>query len=140
MICENCKKEHMGSYGSGRFCCEKCARGFSSRNIDHKSLVKEACCPKCGREHRIRLQASPKQTLCDNCIKRKRPRKIKICETIKSNYCVCCGEQIIKRNADYFCSFKCQHIFNYLLFINKWKLGLEDGIVGKAGGLVSRNC
>lgn len=31
MICENCKTEHDGSYGSGRFCSSKCARGFSTK-------------------------------------------------------------------------------------------------------------
>lgn len=31
MICENCNKEHNGSYGSGRFCSCKCARCFSSK-------------------------------------------------------------------------------------------------------------
>jgi hypothetical protein len=29
--CENCEKEHNGSYGSGRFCSSKCARGFSTK-------------------------------------------------------------------------------------------------------------
>ena len=30
--CENpeCDKEHDGSYGSGRFCCEKCRRHYAS--------------------------------------------------------------------------------------------------------------
>lgn len=32
MFCENCKITHSGDYGSGRFCCVKCARGFSSKN------------------------------------------------------------------------------------------------------------
>ena len=31
MKCENCGKEHDGTYGSGRFCSEKCARGFSTK-------------------------------------------------------------------------------------------------------------
>ena len=31
MICENCKEDHDGSYGSGRFCGKKCARGFSTK-------------------------------------------------------------------------------------------------------------
>ena len=31
MKCEYCKKEHDGSYGSGRFCSGKCARGFSTK-------------------------------------------------------------------------------------------------------------
>lgn len=30
-ICKNCKNEHDGSYGSGRFCSSKCARGFSTK-------------------------------------------------------------------------------------------------------------
>jgi hypothetical protein len=32
MICENCKSEHDGKYSSGRFCCVKCARSFSTKN------------------------------------------------------------------------------------------------------------
>jgi len=32
MKCENCNNEHDGSYGSGRFCSIKCARGFSTKN------------------------------------------------------------------------------------------------------------
>lgn len=31
MHCENCEKEHDGSYGSGRFCSIKCARGYSTK-------------------------------------------------------------------------------------------------------------
>lgn len=30
MICEKCKNEHDGSYGSGRFCSSTCARSFST--------------------------------------------------------------------------------------------------------------
>jgi hypothetical protein len=29
--CENCELDHDGSYGSGRFCSIKCARGFSTK-------------------------------------------------------------------------------------------------------------
>ena len=32
MKCEACGKEHNGSYGSGRFCCQSCARSFSTKN------------------------------------------------------------------------------------------------------------
>ena len=37
--CENCEKEHNGSYGSGRFCSAKCARGFSTKA--KRSLINE---------------------------------------------------------------------------------------------------
>ncbi len=32
MLCENCNSEHEGQYGSGRFCCSSCARGFSTKS------------------------------------------------------------------------------------------------------------
>ena len=31
MICENCNLPHDGTYGSGRFCCVKCSRGFATK-------------------------------------------------------------------------------------------------------------
>ena len=30
MRCENCNNEHAGTYASGRFCCVKCSRSYSS--------------------------------------------------------------------------------------------------------------
>lgn len=39
MNCENCDIEHEGSYGSGRFCSSKCARGFSTK--EKRSLINE---------------------------------------------------------------------------------------------------
>ena len=30
-ICENCNKEHNGSYGKGRFCSKTCAKSFSTK-------------------------------------------------------------------------------------------------------------
>ena len=31
-ICENCGKEHDGSYGSGRFCSHSCQASFTNKN------------------------------------------------------------------------------------------------------------
>ena len=39
MNCENCQNEHEGTYGSGRFCSSKCARGFSTK--EKRSLINE---------------------------------------------------------------------------------------------------
>ena len=30
-ICENCGVNHEGNYGSGRFCNDKCAKSFSTK-------------------------------------------------------------------------------------------------------------
>lgn len=46
-ICENCKNEHDGSYGSGRFCSKKCAKSFSTKlkrndiNLKVSKTIKE---------------------------------------------------------------------------------------------------
>jgi hypothetical protein len=32
MICENCKTNHSGDYGSGRFCSLKCSKSFSTKS------------------------------------------------------------------------------------------------------------
>lgn len=44
--CENCGKEHDGSYGSGRFCSESCKQQY---NVIPKTN-KHYCCKFCGRE------------------------------------------------------------------------------------------
>lgn len=41
MICENCRETHDGSYGSGRFCSSKCARGFSTK-VQRQEISKKA--------------------------------------------------------------------------------------------------
>jgi hypothetical protein len=43
-ICENCQKEHDGTYGSGRFCSAECARGFSTKA--KRSLINEVVSKK----------------------------------------------------------------------------------------------
>lgn len=43
MKCENCNTDHNGEYGSGRFCCQKCARSFATikdRSIRNDQISK----------------------------------------------------------------------------------------------------
>ena len=74
MKCEKCGKEHDGSYGSGRFCSTKCARGFSSSNRSLESRQKTAksvakehihTCPICGKSF-LNKGTAP-NALCLNC-------------------------------------------------------------------------
>lgn len=46
MKCENCEKEHNGSYGSGRFCSESCKQQYNSIPKANKRY----CCRFCGKE------------------------------------------------------------------------------------------
>lgn len=66
MKCENCGKEHNGTYGSGRFCSSECAHTFSSKYID-KNQFKDAICIKCGKHIKINKRSSLKTCLCDDC-------------------------------------------------------------------------
>lgn len=66
-ICENCGKEHDGNYGSGRFCCLKCARSFSTKFDKHEKKVVK--CINCGKEIQISKRASGLKQLCDDCKK-----------------------------------------------------------------------
>lgn len=72
MICENCKKEHDGSYGSGRFCSSKCARAFSTKikrkEINEKVSLKlkknpDYFCKECGKK----LFKKTITGYCSNC-------------------------------------------------------------------------
>jgi len=49
MVCENCEKYHNGSYGSGRFCCSKCARSFSTK-ISRKEINEKVSKKLSGRK------------------------------------------------------------------------------------------
>jgi len=84
-ICENCGKEHNGSYGSGRFCSTKCSRGFSTKGKRSliNSLVSETLkrktkvdriiikynyvCEKCECEFESIKIRSGKKIHCNNC-------------------------------------------------------------------------
>lgn len=79
MICENCGKEHDGSYGSGRFCSCKCARSFSSK-VNRKET-----------NDKISQTLLKRRTFCN----------FKTDFTIR--YCVDCGKQLSFKNKTGYC-------------------------------------
>ena len=104
-ICEQCGNEHDGSYGSGRFCSKKCARGFSGSNRTIESRKKTAVsvskehehiCPKCGK---LFMHKGTGKALCDECkikpIRVQERTKIQknIKDTIVVSYCKYCGAE-----------------------------------------------
>lgn len=46
MKCENCGKEHDGTYGSGRFCSKSCSCSYNSRSPKHH--IGDWICDECG--------------------------------------------------------------------------------------------
>lgn len=77
MKCENCEKEHDGTYGSGRFCSTKCARGFSTKakrkDINEKiskywddKILKPVKCISCDNDAKTR-----RSKYCEECSKLK---------------------------------------------------------------------
>lgn len=81
MKCKYCGNEHDGSYGSGQFCSESCARNYSQSFID-RSKTKEAVCIKCGKIININCNAPQKYAMCDECKKHSEERKCTICGSI----------------------------------------------------------
>lgn len=74
MKCENCKSDHDGSYGSGRFCSKKCARGFSTKSKRKEinemvslKLKKTHLCEVCGlksiRKHHKKCRDCYRKTI-----------------------------------------------------------------------------
>jgi hypothetical protein len=65
MICENCGIEHNGSYGSGRFCSQKCARGFSTK-FNRKETSKKVSLKLSGGKQKNKC------LYCDTIVKKNR--------------------------------------------------------------------
>lgn len=131
MICELCKKDHDGSYGSGRFCSEKCSRKFSTKSDIKKTKI--VCCIDCGDQLEVDKRASDKQCKCYNC----RKNKIKTSQRVTRTTCIVCGNSL-KPNAKKYCSVKCSHEHFNMLYIERWKNGLEDGSIGKHKDTISK--
>lgn len=105
MKCENCETNHDGTYGSGRFCTSKCARGFSTKGkrslinekvskkligsvphnkgiVSELTLKKEIECPYCKE---IFMQKHYKQKLCSRkCQRQYRTEESKIKISLKA--------------------------------------------------------
>jgi hypothetical protein len=57
--CEYCESPHDGSYGSGRFCTSKCARGFSSKE-KRKSINEKVSFALKGKSSKLKGRAGKK--------------------------------------------------------------------------------
>lgn len=40
-VCENCGKEHDGSYGSGRFCSKSCRCSYIAKQVKHRKVARK---------------------------------------------------------------------------------------------------
>lgn len=98
MICENCGKEHDGSYASGRFCCKECAKAFSTKNEVHG--LKEAKCIKCGKTIYINKRASINKCVCDDC--KSETKTCSICGRHLNKYGECDSDFCKKHNHQHF--------------------------------------
>ena len=82
MVCEKCKKEHDGSFGSGRFCSRACANSRVKTDELRLKLSKKMrkhpkkFCAECN----VLLSKSNKNDLCESC-KSNKPKLCPICKT-----------------------------------------------------------
>lgn len=78
-ICEYCNQEHDGSYGSGRFCSEKCARSYASgdsikRQIKNQKISTALRGHSISEETREKMKAANK--IVANSTKNERSKKL----------------------------------------------------------------
>lgn len=97
-ICENCEKEHDGTYGSGRFCSCKCSRGFSTKN------------------KRKEINAKVSKTL-----KGKKPKLISICKN-------CNKEYVQTRKTQQFCCKGCAASYRNINNVNISDIARKGGL------------
>ena len=66
--CQNCGKEHDGSYGSGRFCSSRCAHGYGPTKILIQNKIHTYTCETCGKifERKHPIRKGRKHT-CNDC-------------------------------------------------------------------------
>ena len=116
-ICENCGCEHSGTYGSGRFCSEKCSHSFCTKN--EKKFTKKVYCTKCGKEVEVGKRTNPKKVVCEKC-----KELLKVCK-------VCGIEYITKNPESKYCSIKCSktHYRD-----SEYKRKHSEGCKGHSGG------
>lgn len=121
MVCEFCNIDHDGAYGSGRFCSDICARGFSRKSDNDKEQTKSATCIKCGRETLINKRCSNSKATCGDCV----PKQQKI----KHYQCIYCGDKLNNKQFKY-CSAKCQVNNQHDESVSNWKNGISSGLIG----------
>lgn len=94
MRCEYCGSEHDGSYGTGRFCSNKCSRAYSSSHRKHRLIIKH--CKYCGVDVLSKNGISDDNVVCDAC--KKLHVKHKICKICGSNYIHRCENEFCKNH------------------------------------------
>ena len=104
MECENCKKIHNATYGSGRFCAAKCARSFST---------------KANREE---ISKKVSKTMSKIKITNTKPRSVKpkTRQSVRYN-CINCNKEILSKVKRKYCCGKCKIDLEYKIIISNWK-------------------
>ena len=104
-ICENCKKECINYYGSGRFCSSFCSRSYSRKQQDNNNYIKIGYCKFCKSEVIINKRHSLKNIICYKC-KENIKLNNKICKICGQNKCIqpeiCKKRQIFPSLIKYF--------------------------------------
>ena len=98
---------------------------FIDNDIDYKQwiLEKKKKCLHCGKI----LKSNQKKFCSSNCSATYNNFLRK-----KKFYCLFCGKELKSKQKKY-CNKNCQYEYEYKTYIEKWKQGLVDGIVGNDG-------
>lgn len=134
--------------------CDRCNKQFSSKKalFGHKAhcMKNKEICPICGKEvekqvYKKHVKSHKSDNYCLECGKRI-PHNKKFCNSScaatynnkrhpkrkRENICYCknCGKELGSGQKSY-CNNKCQKEYQYKTYIERWKDGLENGLIGK---------
>jgi len=104
--------------------CEKCNKEHDG-SFGSGRFCSRACA--CTRQHSYETKKKISNTLSPN-------KEYKEHDGV--HWCLYCGKKIDGR-VNNFCCLECHKSYQYLIYINKWKLGLVDG--SKANGMCISN-
>lgn len=94
-------------------------------------------CKQCGNKIEIKDGETPSKTrqrhYCSKECRNKHQSEImsgnQLGKKDKVSYCLNCGNKLNRHQGKY-CSNRCQQEYQYMQYIKRWKLGLENGVSG----------
>jgi hypothetical protein len=110
MNCEYCKKDHNGSYGSGRFCCCKCAKRFAAytNKEEANKKISKMLTGRKGRKRSLEERIKISKTMSGSNWTKEKVKKIRN-KMLFGSICENCEKQYFSGGGKRFCSAVCQN-------------------------------
>ena len=109
------RKRRIDEYNRNPNYCKQCGAKIKIKNGEVPSVTRQRnfCSKECKSKHQSEI-------MMGNSLRKKDDKEM---------YCLNCGKELNKRQRKY-CSSICRTDYQYKHYINRWKLGMENGMRG----------